>query len=53
VPQIRALLAEYPKMPATVIAERVGWTFSSSLFRERVSELRPEYQGIDPVDRLY
>ncbi|WP_426624424.1 IS21 family transposase [Leifsonia sp. McL0607] len=52
VPQIRALLAEYPKMPATVIAERVGWTFSPSLFRERVSELRPEYQGIDPADRL-
>ncbi|XUK60345.1 Transposase [Plantibacter sp. RU18] len=52
VPQIRALLMEYPKMPATVIAERVGWTFSPSLFRERVSELRPEYQGIDPADRL-
>lgn len=53
VPQIRALLAEYPKMPASVIAERVGWTFSSSLFRERVSELRPEYQGVDPADRLW
>ncbi|MCS5732102.1 IS21 family transposase [Herbiconiux moechotypicola] len=52
VPQIRALLAEFPKMPATVIAERVGWEFSPSLFRERVSELRPEYQGIDPADRL-
>lgn len=52
VPQIRALLAEYPKMPASVIAERVGWTYSGSLFRERVSELRPEYQGIDPADRL-
>lgn len=52
VPQIRALLAEYPKMPATVIAERVGWEFSPSLFRECVSELRPEYQGIDSADRL-
>jgi transposase len=24
-PQIRSLLAEYPMMPATVIAERIGW----------------------------
>lgn len=52
VPQIRALLAEHPRMPASVIAERVGWTFSSSLLRERVSELRPDYLGIDPADRL-
>lgn len=27
-PQIRVLLAEYPTMPATVIAERIGWTRS-------------------------
>ncbi len=27
-PQIRALLREYPTMPATVIAERIGWTRS-------------------------
>jgi transposase len=52
VPQIRALLAMHPRMPASVIAERVGWTFSSSLFRERVSELRPDYLGVDPADRL-
>lgn len=52
VPQIRALLTEYPKMSATVIAERVGWEFSSSLFRERVSELPPEYQSTGPADRL-
>lgn len=50
-PQIRALLAEFPRMPSTVIAERVGWQHSSSIFRARVSELRPEYQGIDPVQR--
>ena len=24
-PQIRALLKEFPDMPATVIAERIGW----------------------------
>jgi hypothetical protein len=26
-PRIRALLAAYPTMPATVIAERVGWRY--------------------------
>lgn len=52
VPQIRALLAAHPRMPASVIAERVGWSFSPSLFRERISELRPEYLGVDPADRL-
>ena len=25
-PQIRALLAEFPSLPSTVIAERIGWT---------------------------
>jgi hypothetical protein len=24
-PRVRALLAEFPRMPATVIAERIGW----------------------------
>ena len=36
-PRIRALLAEFPDMPATVIAERVGWTRSITVFRERVT----------------
>lgn len=39
-------------MPATVIAERVGWEHSSSVFRARVAQLRPEYRGVDPADRL-
>lgn len=39
-------------MPATVLAERVGWTGSISWFRERVRALRPEYLPADPVDRL-
>ncbi len=39
-------------MPATVIAERVGWTGSISWFRERVRAIRPEYLPADPVDRL-
>lgn len=51
-PQIRALLAEFPRMPATVIAERIGWTHSSSILRARIHELRPEYAGVDPVDRV-
>lgn len=51
-PRIRALLSVYPTMPATVIAERVGWTGSISWFRERVRTIRPEYLPADPVDRL-
>lgn len=51
-PRIRALLTAYPQLPATVIAERVGWTGSISWFRERVRAIRPEYLPADPVDRL-
>lgn len=51
-PGIRALLSGYPRMPATVLAERVGWTGSISWFRERVRTIRPEYLPADPVDRL-
>ena len=51
-PRIRALLTAYPGMPATVLAERVGWTGSISWFRERVRAVRPEYLPADPVDRL-
>lgn len=51
-PRIRALLTAYPGMPATVIAERVGWSGSISWFRERVRAIRPEYLPADPVDRL-
>lgn len=38
-------------MPTSVIAERVGWTRSSSIFRARVAELRPAYLPPDPVQR--
>ena len=51
-PRIRALLSTYPQLPATVLAERVGWTGSISWFRERVRAIRPEYLPADPVDRL-
>lgn len=43
-PAIRRLLATTPDMPATVIAERVGWTRGITVLRERVGELRPAYQ---------
>jgi hypothetical protein len=51
-PRVRALLAEVPEMPATVIAERVGWDGSMSWFRENVARLRPEHRLPDPADRL-
>ncbi|BBX42891.1 hypothetical protein MSIM_43420 [Mycobacterium simiae] len=34
-PRIGAVLSIYPQLPATVLAERVGWTGSISWFRER------------------
>jgi transposase len=49
---VRALLAKTPDMPATVLAERVGWTGSPSWFRENVARLRPEQRRPDPADRL-
>ena len=50
--QVRLLLAEFPLMPATVLAERVGWMGSPSWFRKRVALLRPELAPKDPADRL-
>ena len=51
-PRVRALLAEFPQMPATVIAERVGWSGSITWFRDNVRRLRPEERRVDPADRL-
>jgi transposase len=50
--RVRELLAEVPEMPAPVLAERVGWSGSSSWFRENVARLRPEHRRVDPADRL-
>lgn len=50
-PRIRALLAEFPSMPATVIGERIGWRNSSSVLRAKVAQLRPLYAPADPADR--
>ena len=51
-PAVRQLLVTAPDMPATVIAERVGWTGSITWFREHVRQLRPEHRPVDPSDRL-
>lgn len=51
-PRVRELLSEFPDMPASVLAERVGWTGSVSWFRENVARLRPEHRPVDPADRL-
>jgi len=50
-PQIRALLAEHPRMPATVIAERIGWERSMTQLKLRVAELRRLFVPPDPVQR--
>ncbi len=38
-------------MPATVIAERIGWSYSIRTLSERVRELRPVYLPPDPASR--
>jgi transposase len=50
-PQIRLLLSEFPTMPATVIAERIGWDRGITILRDRVAELRPLFVPPDPCQR--
>jgi transposase len=50
-PRIRELLSAYPRMPSTVIAERIGWQYSIRTLSERVRELRPLYLPPDPASR--
>ena len=50
-PAIRELLRQYPTMPATVIAQRVGWQRSITVLKDRVRELRPVYLPPDPASR--
>ena len=49
---VRQLLVTTPDIPATVIAERVGWTGSITWFRDNVRRLRPDHSPVDPSDRL-
>jgi transposase len=50
-PQIRALLRDCPTMPATVVAERIGWTRSLTVLKDRVRQLRPLFIPPDPAQR--
>ncbi|HEY7814043.1 MAG TPA: IS21 family transposase [Nakamurella sp.] len=50
-PRIRRLLSETPTMPATVIAERIGWSRGMTVLSARVRELRPVYLPPDPSSR--
>ena len=50
-PQILELLREFPDMPATVVAERVGWERSVRVLRDRAAELRPLFVPPDPCQR--
>jgi transposase len=51
VSRIKECLTVDPRMPATVIAERVGWQRSMSVFRARVREIRPQFMPADPASR--
>jgi transposase len=50
-PAIREVLGEFPSMPTTVIAERIGWDHGMTILKERVRELRPLFQPPDPCQR--
>ncbi|WP_157009348.1 IS21 family transposase [Agromyces laixinhei] len=50
--RVRDLLATTSDMPATVLAERVGWEGSITWFRENVRRVRAEVRPQDPADRL-
>jgi transposase len=50
-PRIRELLAGTPRMPATVIAERIGWQHGLTVLKDRVRVLRPYYLPPDPSSR--
>jgi transposase len=50
-PRIRLLLREFPDMPATVIAERIGWERSITVLKDRIRVLRPQFQPVDPASR--
>jgi Helix-turn-helix domain len=50
-PAIREQLALCATMPATVVAERIGWERSITVLRGKVGELRPLYLPQDPAGR--
>ncbi|GAA2355171.1 hypothetical protein SVIO_108850 [Streptomyces violaceusniger] len=50
-PKIRELLEVWPGMPATVVAERIGWQRGMTVLRDRLRELRLDYLPADPASR--
>jgi transposase len=52
-PKICELLKDCPTMPATVIAERIGWEHGITILRDRVAELRPLFRPPDPCQRTF
>ncbi|UKA55208.1 hypothetical protein LFT45_04550 [Arthrobacter sp. FW305-BF8] len=46
------VLQENPKMPATVLVERVGWLGSPAQFSENAAMIRLEYAPADPANRI-
>jgi transposase len=50
-PDIRRLLMQFPRMPSTVIAERIGWERSLTVLKDRIRDLRPLYLPPDPSGR--
>ena len=50
--QVVGLLREFPQMPVTVVAQRVGWPGSITNLRRHVRLLRPLLAPVDPADRL-
>ena len=52
-PEICELLKDCPTMPATVIAERIGWAHGITILRDRVAELRPLFRPPDPCQRTH
>lgn len=52
-PQVRDMLRAWPTMPATVIAERIGWQYSLTVLKDRVRELRPVYLPPAPAGRTH
>lgn len=51
--EIRELLRDTPDMPATVIAERIGWDRGMTVLRDRIGELRPLFLPPDPAQRTW
>ena len=49
--EILELLRQFPTMPTTVIAERIGWSRGMTVLKERVRELRPLFVAPDPAQR--